>query len=335
MELWVLRFKGMPDCGTSSHVNINHFQTRLFTQVSRVFRGPLPGPRCCRPVSTPTAPESLKEGIQPNVGRSTILQIRMNRPELKALIFDVDGTLADNERDGHRRAFNLAFREAGLDWHWDVETYDRLLDVFGGKERLRHYIGTSQPDFEPAAGLDAFIRDLHARKTWHYLQLLKAGRIPLRPGVARLLREARAAQLALAVASTTTLENVTTLLRETLGEESIAWFDVISAGDVVKNKKPAPDIFLHALGQLGLEASDCLVIEDTEAGLAAARAAGLATVITVNGATRHQDFTGAGLVVDQLGEPGQPFEVLAGDAGASEIVDVALLRRIHARLCGS
>ena len=249
--------------------------------------------------------------------------------ELKALIFDVDGTLADNERDGHRVAFNRAFEEARLGWHWDVPIYDLLLEVFGGKERIHYFIKRFRPGFDAPDGLDAFVRQLHERKTHHYMELLKSGAIPLRPGVERLLREARAADLKLAVASTTTPENVTVLLRETIGKESLDWFDVIAAGDVVANKKPAPDIYEYALEQLGLDAAECLVIEDTEAGLASAKAAGLVTVITVNGATRDQDFSGAAIVLDQLGEPGRPFEVLAGDAGQATLVDVALLRRLH------
>jgi len=146
----------------------------------------------------------------------------------------------------------------------------------------------------------------------------------------RLLREAHSERLRLAVASTTTPENVTVLLSETVGAEGLTWFDVIAAGDMVERKKPAPDVYLLALERLGLDAADCLVLEDTEAGLASARAAGLATVITVNGATRHQDFTGALLVVDQLGEPGHPMEVLAGDAGGAGLVNVELLRQLHA-----
>jgi beta-phosphoglucomutase-like phosphatase (HAD superfamily) len=134
----------------------------------------------------------------------------------------------------------------------------------------------------------------------------------------------------LAIASTTTYENATTLLCETLGEHSVGWFDVISAGDVVEKKKPAPDIYLHALDRLGLEPSECLVFEDTEAGLASATAAGLITVITVNGATRDQDFSGAAIVLDQLGEPEQGFEVLAGTAADATFVDVAFIRRLHA-----
>ena len=251
------------------------------------------------------------------------------KPELKALIFDVDGTLADNERDGHRVAFNLAFREAGLNWEWDVPTYDILLEVFGGKERMRYFIERYQPGFDAPADLDTWIRELHARKTHHYTELLKSGAIPLRPGVERLLREARTAGIRLAVASTTTPQNVATLFSATIGPHSIGWFDVIAAGDIVANKKPAPDIYLYALGQLGLEASECLVFEDTEHGLTSALGAGLITVITVNGATRTQNFSGAALVVDQLGEPGRPFEVLAGDSKGARFVDVTLLRRIH------
>lgn len=250
--------------------------------------------------------------------------------ELKALIFDVDGTLADNERDGHRVAFNCAFAEAGLDWYWDVPTYDILLEVFGGKERIRHFIKRFKPVFAEPDDVEAFVRELHQRKTHHYMELLKSGEIPLRPGVERLLREARTAGLKLAVASTTTPENVTVLLSETIGEESVDWFDVIAAGDMVENKKPAPDIYEYALERLGLDAAECLVIEDTELGLASAMAAGLVTVITVNGATQDQDFSGAALVVDQLGEPGRPFEVLAGDAGKATLADVALLKRLHA-----
>ena len=178
--------------------------------------------------------------------------------------------------------------------------------------------------------ITGFVRQLHARKTHHYLELLRSGAIPLRPGVERLLREARAAGLRLAVASTTTPENVTVLLTQAIGPEAPGWFAVVAAGDIVERKKPAPDVYLLALERLGLTAAECLVIEDTEAGLASARAAGLPAVITVNSATRNQDFEGALLVVDQLGEPGRPMHVLAGDAGGSGMVDVPLLRRLHA-----
>lgn len=251
--------------------------------------------------------------------------------ELRGLIYDVDGTLALNEQEGHRVAFNMAFGELGLDWHWDEALYARLLEVFGGKERLRYFIDDFAADFTPPADLDAFVREVHVRKTEQYLRLLEQGRLPLRPGVARLIREAHAAGLHQAIASTTTLANATTLLARALGPESVDWFDVFACGDVVPNKKPAPDIYFYALEHMGLQAAECLVIEDTESGLASALGAGITTLITVNPTTREQDFSGAAIVLDGLGEPGEPFSVLSGDAGSAHYVDVAFLRNLHAR----
>lgn len=251
--------------------------------------------------------------------------------ELAALIFDVDGTLAENEQTGHRVAFNRAFAEAGLDWHWDEALYDRLLRVFGGKERIAYFMEDFLEGFDPPADRDAFVRDLHARKTRHYLALLETGAIPLRAGVGRLLREAHEAGLRLAIASTTTLDNAIVLLRQNLGEESVGWIEVFACGDVVPNKKPAPDVYEYALKELGLPASCCLAVEDSASGLASARGAGLQTLITVSSATGGQDFGGAAVVLDSLGEPDHPFTVLAGEAGEARWVDVAFLRALHAR----
>jgi HAD superfamily hydrolase (TIGR01509 family) len=244
---------------------------------------------------------------------------------LKALIFDVDGTLADTERDGHRVAFNRAFQGANLDWDWSVNLYGELLAITGGKERIRHYLAQYNPEFVAPKNLTEFIADLHAAKTEHYCQLLAEGSIPLRTGVKRILNEARDYGVRLAIATTTTMPNVTVLLEQTLGKESLDWFDIIAAGDIVPAKKPAPDIYLHVLEQMGWAPADCLALEDSENGLTSAVKANLKTVITINDYTRNHQFDGAALVLDCYGEPDQPFQVLAGDAaGASYFsVDVA------------
>ncbi|GFZ90581.1 hypothetical protein CYANOKiyG1_00870 [Okeania sp. KiyG1] len=167
--------------------------------------------------------------------------------ELFTLIFDVDGTLANTERDGHRVAFNQAFAEAGLDWEWSVSFYEELLEVSGGKERINFYISRYQPELKSSISLQDLIYNLHATKTKYYQRLLATGTIPLRLGVKRLLAEARNQKIRLAIATTSTLENVTALLENTLGKESLSWFEIIAAGDIVPEKKPAPDVYYYVL----------------------------------------------------------------------------------------
>ncbi|NJO77903.1 MAG: HAD family hydrolase [Cyanobacteria bacterium RM1_2_2] len=250
--------------------------------------------------------------------------------QLKALIFDVDGTLAETERDGHRVTFNRAFTAAGLDWEWSVEQYGELLAVTGGKERIWSYLQQYHPNFEPPIAeisTKEWIAQLHAAKTAYYTELLRQGGIALRPGVLRLLTESKAAGMRLAIATTTTPANVTALLEAAL-PDGLGWFEVIAAGDIVPAKKPAPDIYHYALQQLQLEPQDCLAFEDSEAGLKSAQQANLTTVITVNDYTRSQDFSGAALVLNHLGEPELPFEVIAGSAESSTYFDLALAKNL-------
>jgi HAD superfamily hydrolase (TIGR01509 family) len=179
--------------------------------------------------------------------------------------------------------------------------------------------------------MDEYIAALHAAKTDIYTRTVASGEVVMRPGVKRLLGEARQAGLRLGIATTTTPANVTALLRHGLADDAEDWFDVIAAGAVVPDKKPAPDIYFYAMEKLGVSAAECLAFEDSENGLRSAQRAGLRTLVTVSHYSRGQDFSGAALVLDQLGEPDDPFEVLAGDADGYRFVTVAQLRELHAR----
>ena len=247
---------------------------------------------------------------------------------LKALIFDVDGTLADTEKDGHRVAFNSAFKAAGLDWEWDEELYGKLLAVTGGKERMNYYLDNFNTTFERPDNLQEMIAELHKSKTGYYTKLLGEGAIPLRPGVKRLIQDARDAGLRLAIATTTTPENVTALLENTLGKESIDWFEVIAAGDIVPAKKPASDIYDWALKEMKLDAADCLAFEDSENGILSSQGADLKTIITVNDYTLDHDFTGAAIVLNHMGEPDMPFSVITGDADGHSCITLDLLKQL-------
>ena len=250
--------------------------------------------------------------------------------ELQALLFDVDGTLADTERDGHRMAFNAAFREYGLDWDWDVALYGKLLAVTGGKERMKYYVEQFRTDYVPPSDFADLVVELHRAKTRHYTEMLGLGEIPMRPGVKRLLNETRAAGLRLAIATTTTPENVTTLLRHSLAEDASDWFEVIAAGDIVPAKKPAPDIYMWALQQMKLPPEACFAFEDSENGIRSSLNAGLKTLVTINDYTSDHDFSGAAAVLSDMGEPGHTPRVIHGSLYGQPYVNLAVVRAWHA-----
>jgi len=253
---------------------------------------------------------------------------------LRALLFDLDGTLADTERLGHRPAYNRAFKKLGLSFRWGPKLYRKLLRQPGGQERLTHYLERYQPDLgehQPAADADraGWVKAVHALKSRYFRRLVRLGRVPLRPGVARLLAEARADGLRLALVTSASRATLKPLLRHSLGADLVKQFDVLVCGEDVAHKKPAPDLYLLALARLDLSPRQCVAIEDSEMGVAAATAAGVATVVTTNDNTVHEDFAHARLVVDTLGDPDTPSAVLQGRLDES-FVTVKTLRRLVA-----
>ncbi|UEM07067.1 HAD family hydrolase (plasmid) [Skermanella rosea] len=243
---------------------------------------------------------------------------------LQAIIFDVDGTLAETEEE-HRRAFNETFGSFGLDWHWDRRLYAELLRVTGGKERIRDYVSRHRP--AEAGRVEPIVGEIHRAKTDRYVSNLAADGIALRPGVARLIREAADAGLRLAIATTTSLPNVKILLKQALGPDALGLFEVIAAGDMVEAKKPAPDVYLLALDRLGLPGQACVAIEDSYNGVMAARRAGIPTLATTSDYTRFEDLRYAMGVLSDLGEPDAPFLHLGGIGAGERCVTVEMLRR--------
>ena len=218
--------------------------------------------------------------------------------QMQALIFDCDGVLVDTERDGHRVAFNRAFAALGLDREWSVDRYGALLHTAGGKERMRRDFGeTGWPVVEPDR--DALIQNLHLRKTDLFMDLIETGGLPLRPGVARMVDAAIAAGLPVAVCSTSNERAVQAVIDRMLGSAR-ARHITLFAGDVVAAKKPDPAIYLLAAQTLSLTPARCVVIEDSNIGLRAAKAAGMRCIVTRSSYTAAEDFRLADRVVDDL-----------------------------------
>jgi HAD superfamily hydrolase (TIGR01509 family) len=240
----------------------------------------------------------------------------------KVLIFDCDGVLADTEQFGHLPAFNQMWRELGVPWQWSVEEYGRKLKIGGGKERMSSLF--AEPEFLKAASPPADAQERkdtiaawHKRKSAIYQKLIGSGEIPPRSGVKRLSEEALERGWILAVASTSAQESVDAVLRRAMGEATAARFALVLAGDVVKAKKPAPDIYLLAAERLGVRPAECVVVEDSNNGVEAASAAEMKCVVTVSGYTREEDFSKAAIVLSCLGDPGgERCEVLENRSAA-------------------
>lgn len=255
--------------------------------------------------------------------------------DLEALLFDVDGTLADTEGHGHLPAYNQAFRDLELDWKWSRSLYRDLLAQPGGCERISHYVERYKPDLgkhQEQAGSDhaAWVKSVHQRKSYRFRERLEAGQVPLREGVERLITQAHEAGMPVAIvtnASRTTLEP---FLQFTLGDKLRDCIQAVVSGEQVQRKKPAPDIYSRVCEEIGCDPQACVAIEDSAMGLEAAHAAGVPTVITANADTDARKLGHACLVVDSLGDPDKPVRVMKSPGFALEYVDLPVLRRIQA-----
>lgn len=247
--------------------------------------------------------------------------------KLKGIIFDVDGTIADTE-EIHRQAFNQTFAEFDLDWHWSVNDYRKILSISGGKERFRICLNKDKALKSKVGDPAVFIQKLHQRKSENYRLMLASDKTQLRPGIIRLINEAREQDIQLAVATSSSTANLRTLLNKTLDIEPEDLFDTIVSSDIVSDKKPSPIVYQCALAGIGLMSEKCIAIEDTYNGNMAALNAGLKTIITTHTYTEEDDFTGATMVLNHLGDPNNPFTVTQGYAGHKTYLDIELLDEV-------
>jgi HAD superfamily hydrolase (TIGR01509 family) len=232
--------------------------------------------------------------------------------QIKAAFFDQDGVIIDTERDGHRVSFNMTFKEYGFTDEWDADYYHELLQIAGGKERMKHHWktrGFSKPLTEEE--IDNLVKEMHKRKTAIFVELIESGKLPLRPGVRRFMRELMEAGIRIGVCTTSNEQAAKAITEKILSDIK---FDIVLAGDVVKNKKPDPEIYNLALSKLELQPEECFVIEDSKNGVKAAKAASMKTIVTTNGYTEKEDVEAGDVIVSSLGEPnGEKAALRKGD----------------------
>jgi len=221
--------------------------------------------------------------------------------EIKGLFFDQDGVIVDTERDGHRVAFNETFKSFGFNFQWSVEEYHDLLQIAGGKERMAHYLHTKgfNKPINPAEE-EQLIKDMHKAKTSKFIELIESGKLPLRPGIKRLMKEANHAGILIGICTTSDEKAAKAISTKYLNEIN---FRFILAGDVVDKKKPDPAIYLMALQKSQLKPEECVVIEDSKNGVLAAKGAGIRTLVTTNPYTEKEDLSGADIILTCLGDP--------------------------------
>ncbi len=233
--------------------------------------------------------------------------------KIKAVFFDQDGVIIDTERDGHRVAFNQTFKDFGYDFEWDVAYYHELLQVAGGKERMKHHLRTKGFGVEiPEDEVEELIKKMHKHKTAVFVGLIEQGKLPLRPGVKRLMKEINDAGLLLGICTTSNEKAAQAVVSTLLSDIK---FDFVLAGDVVSKKKPDPEIYNLALTKSGFKPEECIVIEDSRNGVLAAQSAGLNIVATTNVYTVNEDLSPANMIVTCLGDEKGQCELKKGGEG--------------------
>ena len=236
--------------------------------------------------------------------------------KIKAIFFDMDGTIIDTEKDGHRVAFNEAFARLGINTEWDVAKYHQLLQIAGGKERMKFFFQGEGKEFLPAEkSIDDFVQQLHLLKTEIFVSLIESSKLPLRPGIKRLMQEANEKGILIGICTTSNEKAVKAIVNSLLTGIKI---DLILAGDIVAKKKPDPEIYMLALQKTGLAGDEVLVVEDSENGLIAGKAAGIKVLVTVNEYTKNENMTEADAVLTSLGNENEKAKVLAGNFKLSD-----------------
>jgi HAD superfamily hydrolase (TIGR01509 family) len=234
--------------------------------------------------------------------------------KIKAVFFDQDGVIIDTEKDGHRVSFNMTFKEFGFSDEWSVEYYHELLQIAGGKERMKHHLqtkGFSKP--VPPEQVDDLIKEMHKRKTAIFVELIESSKLPLRPGIRRFMKEAMQAGLKIGVCTTSNEQAARAITGKILADIK---FDIVLAGDVVAHKKPDPEIYNLALSQTGLQPDEVMVVEDSKNGVIAAKAAGCHVIVTTNYYTEKEDVSAGDIIVTALGDPdGEKGKLVKGEKG--------------------